>query len=125
MSSQKSAPKKSKSTGKDGLRKMSRDDRMRLMKFVCSFAWSDLEVHDKERALIRKLASTLDLVQDEVDDVERWLVVPPRPEEVDPATIPVRHREIFLDAARQVIVVDGRIDPEEKESFDLLQQLIR
>jgi uncharacterized tellurite resistance protein B-like protein len=107
------------------LKKLSTTDRMRLMKFVCSFAWADLEVHAKERALINKLAKTLGLDKDELKQVEQWLVLPPRAEEVDPAQIPVKHRELFLDAVRDVVAADGKLAVEEKESLDLLQQLIR
>ena len=28
---------------------LTREDRLRLMKFVCSFAWADLEIQDEER----------------------------------------------------------------------------
>jgi uncharacterized tellurite resistance protein B-like protein len=107
------------------LRKMSREDRRRLMKFVCSFAWADLEVHEKEKVIIRNMMKKLGLDADEMKEVERWFELPPRPEEVDPATIPVKHRELFLDAAREVVAADGRLDEAERESLELLQQLIR
>ena len=107
------------------LTKLSSTDRLRLMKFVCTFAWADLEVHEKERKLIRRLAGNLGLTSDELARVEGWLETPPRPEEVDPATIPIKHRELFLDAARDVVAADGQLAPEERESLDLLQQLIR
>ncbi|MCC6527150.1 MAG: TerB family tellurite resistance protein, partial [Polyangiaceae bacterium] len=34
------------------LSKLSKTDRMRLMRFVCSFAWADLEVQNEERAYV-------------------------------------------------------------------------
>ena len=30
------------------MRKLNRDDRLRLVKFLCSFAWADLRVHERE-----------------------------------------------------------------------------
>ena len=104
---------------------LSREDRLRLMRFVCSFAWADLEVQDEERDFVGKLVSALHLEPDERAKVERWLEVPPRAEEVDPQDVPLEHRQLFLDAVRAVVARDGVISPGEEESFDLLEQLLR
>ena len=40
---------------------LSRSDRMRLMRFVCSFAWADLEVQNEERAFVTRLMNKLDI----------------------------------------------------------------
>jgi tellurite resistance protein len=106
------------------LKNLSREDRLQVMRFVCSFAWADLEVKSKERTLVRKMVKELELEPDEVKLVEEWLEVPPRAEEVDPAAIPRAHRQLVLDAARRMIAADGTIDPEEAESFELLEQLL-
>ncbi len=106
------------------LKNLSREDRLQVMRFVCSFAWADLEVKSKERTLVRKMIETLHLEPDEVKLVEGWLEVPPRAEEVDPASIPKAHRQLVLDAAKLMINADGKIDPEEAESFELLEQLL-
>jgi len=100
------------------------DARLRLMKFVCSFAWADLEVNAKERAFVADLLRRLELDSLERAEVEGWLAVPPRPESVDPTTIPVAHREIFLAAIRGIIEADGRIDSEEVESLTIFRQLL-
>jgi tellurite resistance protein len=107
------------------LTKLDSADRLRLMRFVCSFAWADLEVRAKERAFVRKMMSALQLDADEIAQVKGWLEVPPRAEEVDPATIPREHRQLFLDAARAMIVSDGEIDPHEHESLKLLEELLQ
>lgn len=106
------------------LKNLTREDRLQVMRFVCSFAWADLEVKSKERTLVRKMIKELHLEPDEVKLVESWLEVPPRAEEVDPAAIPKAHRQLILDAARLMINADGTIDPEEAESFELLEQLL-
>jgi uncharacterized tellurite resistance protein B-like protein len=106
------------------LSKLDQTERMRLMRFVCSFAWADLEVHDKERAFIARMMRALRLDAKEKQQVERWLEVPPPPEQVDPASIPRAHRALFLDAIRGVVVADGSISPEERESFALLESLL-
>ncbi len=106
------------------MKTLDREDRMRLMKFVCAFAWADLEVEESERSLVRRLVSRLGLEEEERKQVEEWLVVPPRPEEVDPADIPRAHRKLFLDTVRAVIVADGKVDEEEAESLLLFEQLL-
>jgi hypothetical protein len=107
------------------LHELDREDRLRLMRFVCSFAWADLEVREGERTFVLKLVKQLKLDADEAKLVDEWLEVPPRAEEVDPADIPRAHRQIFLDAARALIVSDGRVDREEAESLALLEMLVR
>ena len=103
---------------------LDREDRLRLMRFVCSFAWADLEVQDDEKQIVEKLMKTLALEEDR-DQIMRWLKSPPPPEEVDPTRVPRQHRELFLDAARAVFSADGVIDPKEQENFELLEQLLR
>lgn len=104
---------------------LDREDRLRLMRFICSFAWADLEIQDEERAFVRKLVGELELDDAERQQVEEWLQVPPPAEELDPADIPREHRQIFLDTARAMIVADGKIDPDEAENFALLEALMR
>lgn len=102
---------------------LSRPDRLQLMKFVCAFAWADLEIQDEEKRLVDRLLKKLDL-DDDRDKVMGWLRSPPPPEEVDPTRVPTEHRQLFLDAARQLFEADGVVDPYEKEQFELLEQLL-
>jgi uncharacterized membrane protein YebE (DUF533 family) len=78
------------------LQDLNRDERLQLMRFICSFAWADLEVRAKERAFIKKMVKKLDLSDDEAKEVDKWLEVPPPAELVDPTRIPRAHRELFL-----------------------------
>ncbi len=107
------------------MKKLERADRMRLMKFVCSFVWADLEVKDSERAFVKKMVAKLELDPAEAKEVAGWLEVPPSPDDVDPTKIPSAHRTLFIDTMREVIAVDGEIDPEEKENLELFEQLAR
>jgi tellurite resistance protein len=107
------------------LDKLSRDERLQLMRFVCSFAWADLEIKPKERKFVRDLVTRLGLDPDEKKLVQSWLAVPPEADALDPMQIPRAHREIFLDAARAMISADGEIHPEEQETLQLLEQLTR
>jgi tellurite resistance protein len=107
------------------LDKLSREERLQLMRFICSFAWADLEVRDQERQFVRKMIRRLELDAEEAKLVRSWLEVPPEADALDPQKIPRAHRQIFLDAARQMISSDGEIDAEESESLRLLEQLTR
>jgi uncharacterized tellurite resistance protein B-like protein len=103
---------------------LSKEDRLRLVKFVCSFAWADLHIAESERTMVRKLVRRLKLDQEEKDIVEGWLEVPPKAEELDPGQIPNAHRALFLTTAREMIEADGEIAPEEVENFELLEQIL-
>jgi uncharacterized tellurite resistance protein B-like protein len=107
------------------LHSLSREERLQLMRFVCSFAWADLEIRDEERAYVADLIKRLELDEAESNQVAGWLNLPPAPEEVDPMQIPVKHRQIFLDAMLGLVGADGNIDEAETESFNLLSQLVR
>ena len=107
------------------LKDLNREERLQLMRFICSFAWADLEVRAKERTFIKNMMKKLDLSPEESNEVERWLEVPPPAELVDPTRIPRAHRELFLKTARQITASDGEIDPEEQENLALLEALTR
>jgi uncharacterized tellurite resistance protein B-like protein len=107
------------------LNELSKEDRLRLMRFVCSFAWADLHVHEKERKLVHKLVKKLKLNAAEAKQVDEWLKLPPRAAEVDPQDVPLAHRELFLNAAAEVFEADGEIHPHERATFQLLDQLLR
>ena len=79
------------------------EDRLRLMRFICSFAWADLEIQDEERSFVAKMSEKLGLTAEELDQVRSWLEVPPPAEELDPSQIPREHRQLFLDAARAMV----------------------
>lgn len=106
------------------LESLDRAERLRLMKFVCSFAWADLEIRPEERDFVAGLVRRLDLDADETNQVRGWLKLPPRPESVDPTRIPVEHRRLFIEAIEGVIEADGEVAVEERESLDLLKRLL-
>jgi uncharacterized tellurite resistance protein B-like protein len=100
------------------------EERLRLMKFVCSVAWADLEVQSEERAFVRRMVSRLGLSPAEVAQVDAWLQVPPHIEDVDPVEIPREHRKLFLDTLRELVLADGSVDEQEQASLALLEDLI-
>ena len=106
------------------LNKLSRQDRLNLMKFVCSFAWADLHVQSEEREFVQKMVRRLELDDDDKKQVDSWLEVPPPPEDVDPSQVPAEHREIFLETIRALIAADSVFDPDEKENLKLFEMLL-
>ncbi len=107
------------------LGRLDRGERMRLMKFVCSFAWADLEIRPEEREFIRKMVTRLALDDEEEEEVQTWLDLPPDPESVDPTMVPSAHRRVFIEAIEGIIASDGEIAPEEIENFRLFHDLVQ
>ena len=108
----------------DGLDQLKGRERLNLLKFVCSFAWADLEIRSEERRFIKRLVERLDLDADEAERVEDWLELPPSPDAVDPGQIPHKHRKVFLTVLDQVIRADGEIAMEEREHIALLREML-
>jgi tellurite resistance protein len=107
------------------LRELTREERLLLMRFVCSFAWADLEVKPEERELVARLIHRLELDPEEEAQVLQWLESPPSPASVDPRLVPRAHRVKFLRAVETTVAVDGEVSPEERESLILFAKLIR
>jgi uncharacterized tellurite resistance protein B-like protein len=102
---------------------LDRDDRMRLMKFVCAFAWADLDIADQERSFVHRISLLLDLDAEDRAQVAEWMELPPSAEELDPAEVPPAHRRLFLELARDLIHADGDVSEVERENLHLLEQL--
>lgn len=105
------------------LSQLEHTERLRLMRFVCAFAWADLEIADQERSLVQKMIKRLGLGRDDAQ-IKEWLELPPKPEELDPNEVPLEHRALFLQAVREVIGADGIATEEERENLSLLEQLL-
>jgi uncharacterized tellurite resistance protein B-like protein len=103
---------------------LSPTDRLLLCKFVCAFAWTDLEITESERTFVERLVEKLSLGPEERSQVEAWLHVAPAPSEVDAASVPKEHRKVFIEAARAVMYADGNVDPEEREQFEKLKRAL-
>jgi hypothetical protein len=105
------------------LNQISREERLHLMKFVCSFAWADLEIQDEERSFVNKMIERLELEEDR-DQVLRWLKHPPAVEEIDPTRVPRAHKELFVAAIQELIEADDHIAEAEAENFELFKMLL-
>jgi uncharacterized tellurite resistance protein B-like protein len=106
------------------LLELTENERLLLLRFVCAFAWADLEIREQEREFVARLVDKLGLAADEREQVQRWLASGVPPEDVDPNHVPRRHRELFLSCAREIINVDGEVDPNEADNLALLEQLL-
>jgi uncharacterized tellurite resistance protein B-like protein len=103
------------------LDRLSREDRLLLVQFLCAFAWTDLEVTDRERRFVKRLVERAELSGDDAKQVEEWLAVAPSPGSVDPKRVPAEHRRLFFDAVRAMVYMDGKVDDEERESLERLR----
>jgi uncharacterized membrane protein YebE (DUF533 family) len=106
------------------LEQLDRRDRLRLVEFVCSFAWADLEIQPEERVFISRLIRRLDLDEQEDLQIQQWLDRPPRLDDLDPMSIPPAHRRIFVEEIEGLIEADGEVSDEERDSFEVFKQLL-
>lgn len=106
------------------MHQLDREDRLRLLRFVCSFAWADLEVQEAEKSFVLRLVQALELPPEDLHEVDMLLRVPPRPEDIDPLDVPAQHRAIFLETVRGLVMADGTVSEGEAETFELLEQLL-
>ncbi len=106
------------------LDQLDRRDRLRLVEFVCSFAWADLEIHPQERVFISRLIRRLELGEEEDLQVQQWLDRPPQIDDLDPTLIPSAHRLVFVEAIEGIIEADGEVSEEERDSFEIFKQLL-
>jgi uncharacterized tellurite resistance protein B-like protein len=103
------------------LAELDAENRLLLLKFLCAFAWTDLELKSSERGFIERLMSKLELSAEERAEVGAWMHVAPAPDSIDPKSVPAAHRATFLNVLRALIYVDGDVDPEEREHFERLK----
>ena len=106
------------------LDQLDRRERLRLVQFVCSFAWADFEIRPEERVFISRLIRRLELGEGEDLQIQQWLDRPPDLDDLDPTSIPPAHRRFFVEAIEGLISSDGEIADEERESFEIYKQLL-
>ena len=104
---------------------LSAAERMKLLEFVCTFAWTDLQIQQAERDLVMRIAGRFGLGADEIRQVQQWLAEPPPAEEIDPTNIPPEHRKLFLEAAELTIKADGKVVPAERDQLALFRALLQ
>ena len=100
---------------------LSRDDHMLLLRFVCAFAWTDLEIHQGERQFVERLIARMQLSADDRTEAFAYLHVAPSPEATNPKLVPKEHRRVFIESVRALIYADGDVDAEERERFEKLK----
>lgn len=103
------------------LEALSREERLLLIKFVCAYAWTDLELHPGERRFVERLVERMQLDPADRAEVAQWLHVAPAPTEVDPSLVPAEHRRLFVESVRAVMYADGNVEDEEREQLERLK----
>ena len=106
------------------LLELNSQERLQLLRFVCSFAWIDLKITPEERELVAHMITRLELDTDEMSQVAGWLQSPPLPDSVDPQDVPHVHRVRFLRAMESMVAVDGEVTDDERETVIIFAQLI-
>lgn len=106
------------------LNQLSDEEKLRLLRFMCAFAWADLEIAEKERDFVLDLIGRMGLPAEEAELASTWLDHPPREDELDPYDIPDAHRKLFLEAALEMVGVDGVVDKMEAENFVIFEALM-
>jgi hypothetical protein len=104
--------------------KLAPADRLKLLRFVCSFVWTDLRVTQAERDFVMRVVGRLDLPAVEIRQVESWLASPPEVDALDPEMVPKEHRHLFLQAAQAAVEADGRVVPAEADALALFRELL-
>lgn len=102
----------------------SSDEKLQIMRFVCAFAWADLKVVNEERTLIERFSNALELDATELQQVNDWIIHPPRPEEIDPFDIPTHLKSTILSAASAISIIDGDLDNNEVDLLVLLRSIL-
>ena len=103
---------------------LSRDDRMLLLRFVCAFAWTDLQIHVGERKFVERLIERMQMSSNDRAEALGYLHVAPSPEATNPNLVPLEHRRLFIDSVRALIYADGEVDTEERERFEKLRKAL-
>lgn len=103
---------------------LSSHEKLRLLRFMCAFAWSDLEITDRERRFVLDVIARFGLTEEERTLATTWLDHPPAEEDLDPSEIPLDHRKLFLEAALAMVSQDGVIDAMEAEAFAVFETLM-
>ena len=96
-------------------------ERLSLLKLVCSFAWVDHEVDEREKEFVRDLLARLELGEAEQREVEGWLEDPPPSDALD--EVPPAHRRLFVSTARRLLDADGKVTDDEAQQMALLELL--
>ncbi|MFW5741506.1 MAG: TerB family tellurite resistance protein [Myxococcota bacterium] len=104
------------------MKELQSEERLKLLRLVCSMAWADSEVQQHEKGFIAKLIFNMGTPASEIRQVKKWLESPPPEEELDPSTIPQEHRQMFFEACRGVMTADGIVTEGEKTELERLEK---
>ena len=96
---------------------------MQLFKYMCAFAWADMEIQHQEREMIERLIISLELSNDQRQTVLQWLDQPNTIPEIDPYDVNPDFREQIYQAAQAVVLSDGELTFNERDMLALLRNV--
>jgi len=99
------------------------EEKILIFKFLCVLAWADFFIHPAERKFIEELGRNLNVGSELEHRIKGWLQHPPRPEDVDPYSIPNDLIELVLEQASLLAKSDGIIDFGKLEIIESLHSL--
>jgi uncharacterized tellurite resistance protein B-like protein len=103
----------------DGL---TEDERVDLMRFLCSFAWVDGEVQAQERTVLERVLGGLGLSTEARAKASAWLFAPPDMEGFDFGAITPDKRGLFIDHAFEVASAHGGLAAEEMRHLQMFMR---
>ena len=106
------------------LQSLTLQEKLDLLAFASAFAWADLEIQQQEKRIYMALVDEMGLAGNEREIALSLLSSPPRAEQIDPMSIPVEHRTLFLSTAHNIILADNELKATEASLLDLLRSLL-
>ena len=102
---------------------LTEDERIDLMRFLCSFAWADGEVQAEERAVLERILAHSGLSRERRAAAMSWLIEPPDMEGFDFAAISPEKRSLFLDLAFEVASAHGGLAGDELRQLQMFMSV--
>jgi uncharacterized membrane protein YebE (DUF533 family) len=99
-------------------------EQIELMRFLCSFAWADGEVHDTERTVLEQVLGGLTLSPEARADAQAWLSEPPDMEGFDFGAISPEKRSAFIDQAFAVAAAHDGLGAQEIRHLKMFMTFI-
>ena len=92
---------------------LTRAERDRLFRVLTAAIWADGEAAPEEIDLLTTVILDLGLDKEEMDQAAALLVARPRLEDVRIHEVPMRHRQVLVNAVRDAVLADGELGEEE------------
>ena len=92
---------------------LTRAERDRLFRVLTAAIWADGEAAPEEIDLLTTVILELGLDKEEMEQAAALLIARPRLEDVRIHEVPMRHRQVLVNAVRDAVLADGELGEEE------------